>query len=85
MSDDRTVRLWDVSGSGVTDDEPLTVLRGHTDYVRAGAAALRSNDEIFSGGYDQRVCVWDTRAPGRPVQVICFCYVKGWRVQNKIL
>ncbi|PKY37387.1 WD40 repeat-like protein [Rhizophagus irregularis] len=55
-SDDKTVKIWDISGQ-----EPVSVLEGHQDYVRAG---LISNDNphlVLSGSYDQTVKLWDLR------------------------
>lgn len=55
-SDDKTVRLWDVS----TQAE-LACFRGHTDYVRA--AVFASPHTILSSSYDSTVRLWDARLP----------------------
>uniref|UniRef100_A0A915KRA5 Uncharacterized protein n=1 Tax=Romanomermis culicivorax TaxID=13658 RepID=A0A915KRA5_ROMCU len=56
FSDDKTVRLWDS-----TTEAQLSLLSGHTDYVRCGAAASQSSDLIASGSYDHTVKFWDLR------------------------
>ncbi len=65
-SDDRTVRLWDLTSS-----ESVTTFAGHQDYVRCGAwMPGQGAGLLVSGSYDQTVRVWDPRAPGRAV--MCF-------------
>jgi len=61
-SDDTTVKLWDLNDASSTAVETFT---GHTDYVRALAAAPGSQHVWASGGYDHKVRLWDARvAPG---------------------
>ncbi|CEJ80241.1 hypothetical protein VHEMI00438 [[Torrubiella] hemipterigena] len=56
-SDDRTVRLWDL-----TNNDPLTTFTGHQDYVRSASylSGTMSN-MIVSGSYDSTVKIWDPR------------------------
>ncbi|KAL1996479.1 hypothetical protein VTN49DRAFT_8079 [Thermomyces lanuginosus] len=64
-SDDRTVRLWDLSSENST-----RVFVGHTDYVRSGAfmpGSMASSGMIVSGSYDRTVRLWDPRVEGRAV------------------
>lgn len=55
-SDDRTVKLWDVS-----TQECLNTFEGHTDYVRA--AVFATPHTILSSSYDSTVRLWDARLP----------------------
>lgn len=62
-SDDRTVRLWDLS-----NQESSLTLTGHQDYVRSGAFMPGQNSNlIVTGSYDQTVRLWDPRTPGSSV------------------
>ena len=55
-SDDRTVRLWDL-----TEDEAKWTGIGHEDYIRSGCFLQDQEGMIVSGSYDQTVRIWDTR------------------------
>ena len=56
-SDDRTVRVWDLTG----DDAKWTGI-GHDDYIRSGAYLPgHGGNMVMSGSYDQTVRIWDTR------------------------
>ena len=56
-SDDKTIRLWDIP-----TDKQVTVLSGHSDYVRCGRE-LPSNPSLFvSGSYDHTLRMWDLRS-----------------------
>jgi U3 small nucleolar RNA-associated protein 15 len=56
-SDDRTVRVWDL-----TEDAAKWKGIGHTDYVRSGGYLPgQGGNMVFSGSYDQTVRIWDTR------------------------
>ena len=49
MSDDRSVRAWDLSS-----ETSLDVISGaHDDYIRGGAASRVSPDVWYSGSYDK--------------------------------
>jgi U3 small nucleolar RNA-associated protein 15 len=73
--DDATVRLWDPAAGAATGR-----LDGHTDYVRALAAAPASPHAFLSGGYDHAVKLWDARAGtcvatldhGAPVEAVLY-------------
>ena len=65
FSDDKTVRLWDIS----TEDEVMKFDK-HTDYVRAGCVSPASPDLVVSGSYDHSAFVWDRRQSGDPVHSI---------------
>ena len=56
-SDDTTVKLWDLKEAG----QATATFKGHTDYVRALAAAPNSSQVWASGGYDHLVKCWDAR------------------------
>ncbi|KAK3074385.1 U3 small nucleolar RNA-associated protein 15 [Teratosphaeriaceae sp. CCFEE 6253] len=58
-SDDRTVRVWDL-----TDDVAKWTGIGHEDYVRAAAYLPDQDNMIVTGSYDQTVRVWDARQAG---------------------
>lgn len=58
-SDDRTVRLWDL-----TEEVAKWTGFGHQDYVRAGCFLPSQEGLLVTGGYDQVVRLWDTRQPG---------------------
>ncbi|KAL2312303.1 U3 snoRNP protein Utp15 [Schizosaccharomyces pombe] len=53
-SDDKTVKVWDLSTGAVQYD-----LSGHEDYVRT--ASWMSATRLVSGGYDGTIRLWDTR------------------------
>jgi WD40 repeat protein len=55
VSDDRTVRLWDVQ-----THQCLRVLRGHQDIVRA-IAFDTSGQYLASGSSDQTIRLWDVQ------------------------
>ncbi|KAK5133763.1 hypothetical protein LTR08_007413 [Meristemomyces frigidus] len=57
-SDDRTVRVWDL-----TEDEAKWTGIGHEDYVRCGCYLPGQDGIIVTGSYDQTVRLWDTRQP----------------------
>lgn len=68
-SDDRTVRLWDL-----TESEPVTTFTGHGDYVRCaafmpgrtlGSGGSATSGMLLSGSYDATVRLWDPRASAR--------------------
>ncbi|KAK4539636.1 hypothetical protein LTR36_010462 [Oleoguttula mirabilis] len=58
-SDDRTVRVWDL-----TEDEAKWTGIGHEDYVRCGCYLPGQDGIVVTGSYDQTVRLWDTRQPG---------------------
>ncbi|KAI5359509.1 Putative U3 small nucleolar RNA-associated protein [Septoria linicola] len=59
-SDDRTVRVWDL-----TEDAARWTGVGHEDYVRSGGYLPgQGGNMIVSGSYDQTVRIWDTRQQG---------------------
>ncbi|KAG5791239.1 hypothetical protein H9Q69_009720 [Fusarium xylarioides] len=60
-SDDRTVRLWDISQRG--DKKPVRVFSGHSDYVFSVAFSL-DDSLLASAGDDRHVCVWDLNVAG---------------------
>jgi WD40 repeat protein len=62
-SRDKTVRVWDVTGGRVRH-----ILRGHGDWVNAGAFSP-GNKMLASGAGDGTVCLWDL-ATGKDVRVL---------------
>lgn len=74
-SDDKTVKLWDIP-----TEKAVNTFTDHTDYVRAGCVNPVSGTTIMSGGYDQLVKMYDTRANecvfsvnhGSPVESVLF-------------
>ncbi|KXL42297.1 hypothetical protein M433DRAFT_74348 [Acidomyces richmondensis BFW] len=65
-SDDRTVRVWDL-----TEDIPRWTGIGHEDYVRSGFWLPGQDGVLVTGSYDQTVRVWDSRqgGNGRPSMI----------------
>lgn len=69
-SDDRTVRLWDLSES-----EPITAFTGHQDYVRSGAYLPgHSGNILATGSYDQTVRLWDARSNDTSRSIMTFAH-----------
>lgn len=58
-SDDRTVRVWDL-----TEDVPRWTGIGHDDYVRSGFWLPGHDGVLVTGSYDQTVRIWDSRQGG---------------------
>lgn len=65
-SDDRIVRLWDLTSSS-----PINEFSGHTDYVRTACFA-GSNSLIASGCYDGYVRLFDSRADASQGPIVSF-------------
>lgn len=69
-SDDKTVRLWDL-----TENAPTQTFSGHGDYVRAAAwmpAGGAMQGLVVSGSYDATVRLWDPRLPAHAAAVLTF-------------
>ncbi|KAK5682563.1 U3 small nucleolar RNA-associated protein 15 [Elasticomyces elasticus] len=66
-SDDRTVRVWDL-----TDDVAKWTGVGHEDYVRSACYLPGQDGMIATGSYDQTVRLWDTRQPGNNRPALSF-------------
>ncbi|XP_047003670.1 U3 small nucleolar RNA-associated protein 15 homolog [Schistocerca americana] len=64
FSDDKSVCLWDIPS-----EKEVISFSEHTDYVRAGTVSPVSADIILSGGYDNIVRMYDTRAKTAVFQV----------------
>ncbi|CUS07575.1 unnamed protein product [Tuber aestivum] len=58
-SDDKTVRLWDLTSPNSTHK-----FIGNQDYVRAASFVPGSPHSVVSGGYDRTVRLWDSRSAG---------------------
>nr|XP_023025430.1 U3 small nucleolar RNA-associated protein 15 homolog [Leptinotarsa decemlineata] len=75
FSDDKSVRLWDIP-----TEKTIMTYNSHTDYVRAGATCLAVPDMLISGGYDNKVKMYDTRTEnevltvdhGSPIESLLF-------------
>ncbi|EMC92396.1 hypothetical protein BAUCODRAFT_287415 [Baudoinia panamericana UAMH 10762] len=65
-SDDRTVRVWDL-----TEDVSKWTGIGHEDYVRSGCY-IPGHGMIATGSYDQTVRLWDTRQSGTGKPALTF-------------
>ncbi|KAI1446169.1 WD40 repeat-like protein [Annulohypoxylon stygium] len=63
MSDDKTVRLWDLPSQ-----ESTSTFVGHNDYVRSGSFMPGTmSNMLVSGSYDATVKLWDPRTPATAV------------------
>lgn len=60
---DRTVRLWDISGTG--GGKPLTTLRGHQGWVTQ--THFWGPNAIVSASTDRSILLWDTRIGSSPL------------------
>lgn len=56
FSDDNSSAYWDISS-----EVKLHTFEGHEDYVRSGATNPISPDIFASGGYDNKIIVYDVR------------------------
>lgn len=56
FSDDKTVRLWDIAS-----EQCVQTFAEHTAYIRAGCVNPVSPNILLSGGYDNKVKMYDTR------------------------
>lgn len=56
FSDDKTTALWDIAA-----EKQIISFGEHTDYIRAGAVSPVSSDIVLSGGYDNKIQMYDTR------------------------
>ncbi|KAL7552165.1 hypothetical protein ACHAWF_015388 [Thalassiosira exigua] len=59
---DKTVRLWDLSGSASSSSKPLTTLRGHQGWVTH--THFWGPNTIVSASTDRSIHLWDTRIAG---------------------
>ena len=72
-SEDTTVKLWDVSAAyraGSTPGTQITTTNTfscHTATVEDVAWHCKDSNMIGSVGDDQRICIWDTRQPDKPI------------------
>ncbi|KAK9884465.1 hypothetical protein WA026_007308 [Henosepilachna vigintioctopunctata] len=74
-SDDKTVKTWDIP-----TEKNITTFSEHNDYIRAGAVSPVVSDIILSGGYDNKVNMYDLRSNevvlsvdhGSPVEALLF-------------
>lgn len=64
FADDRTVKIWDIPS-----EKAVVTFSDHNDYIRAGCVSPISSDLILSGGYDNIVRMYDTRAGKCVLQV----------------
>lgn len=65
FSDDKTVRLWDIPSQSCV----LTYEDAHSDYIRAGCINPVSPQTLVSGGFDNKVKMYDTRTKSSVMEV----------------
>ncbi|XP_037039954.1 U3 small nucleolar RNA-associated protein 15 homolog [Bradysia coprophila] len=81
FSDDRTVRLWDLSNGNCVN----TFEQAHTDNIRAGCVSPVWPNNLLSGGYDGTAKMWDIRTNsivfevdhGFPIESVMFLPTSG--------
>lgn len=56
VSDDKTVRLWDIATG-----KSLAIMESHEDYIRCAYTSPNSHDNIVTGSYDHTAKIWDIR------------------------
>ncbi|XP_055380484.1 U3 small nucleolar RNA-associated protein 15 homolog [Condylostylus longicornis] len=72
FSDDKTVKIWDIGTEKICRS-----FEDHSDYIRAGCVNPTSSNIILSGGYDNLVKMYDTRADGISFEVDHGCPVES--------
>lgn len=80
FSDDRSVKLWDIAS-----EKCVHTYSDHVDYIRAGCVSPVSANIIVSGGYDNKIKMYDCRTSstvlevnhGSPVESLLFLPTGG--------
>lgn len=72
FSDDKTVKLWDIS-----TEKEVSSYEEHKDYIRAGCVNPTSSNIVASGGYDNIINVYDFRTQNTVFSVDHGCSVES--------
>lgn len=72
FSDDKTVKLWDIS-----TEKLVQSYEKHQDYIRAGCVNPTSSNIVASGGYDNVVNIYDLRTNSSTMSMDHGCSIES--------
>ena len=75
--DDKTLRVWDMPS-----DKQISLLSGHTDYIRSAMESPTDPNLWITGSYDHSIRYWDLRSN---VCVLTITTILLWRMCSPCL